>query len=89
MKIMLVFHYSDHFADPLCQDIPEQWSGASAKEIEKYVYDYTYYIMNFLGENGITPEWVQVGNEMCIRDRGNIEQERGTHLYHTKQGELP
>ena len=43
MKIMLVFHYSDHFADPLCQDIPEQWSGASAKEIEKYVYDYTYY----------------------------------------------
>ena len=44
---MLVFHYSDHFADPLCQDIPEQWSGASAKEIEKYVYDYTYYIMNF------------------------------------------
>ena len=64
MKIMLVFHYSDHFADPLCQDIPEQWSGASAKEIEKYVYDYTYYIMNFLGENGITPEWVQVGNEV-------------------------
>ena len=49
MKIMLVFHYSDHFADPLCQDIPEQWSGASAKEIEKYVYDYTYQTVDKVG----------------------------------------
>lgn len=64
MKIMLVFHYSDHFADPLCQDIPEQWEDATATELQQYVYDYTYYIMNLLDENGINPEWVQVGNEV-------------------------
>ena len=43
------FHILDHFADPLCQDIPEQWSGASAKEIEKYVYDYTYQTVDKVG----------------------------------------
>lgn len=64
MKVMVVFHYSDHFADPLYQDIPNQWAEASATELEKYLYDYTYYIMNLLKENGITPDWVQVGNEV-------------------------
>lgn len=64
MKILLVFHYSDHFADPLYQDIPEQWTDASATDLEKYVYDYTYYVMNELAKLDIYPEWVQVGNEI-------------------------
>lgn len=64
MKVMIVFHYSDHFADPMYQDIPAQWSDATAEELEKYVYDYTYYVMDKLAEKGIYPEWVQVGNEV-------------------------
>lgn len=64
MKILLDFHYSDHFADPLTQDVPEQWVDASAEMLEKYVYDYTYYIMNELANLDIYPEWVQVGNEI-------------------------
>ncbi len=64
MKIMLVFHYSDHFADPQYQDIPAQWSNASAEQLEQYVYDYTYYLMNQLKVRGIYPEWVEVGNEI-------------------------
>ncbi len=64
MDIMLVLHYSDHFADPLYQDIPEQWADASASELSKYVYDYTYYIMSQLAERNIYPKWVEVGNEI-------------------------
>lgn len=64
MKISLVFHYSDHFADPQYQDIPSQWVDASAQELEKYVYDYTYYLMSELKKINISPEWVEVGNEI-------------------------
>ena len=64
MKVMIVFHYSDHFADPMYQDIPSEWQDASASELEKYVYDYTYYVMSQLAEENIYPEWVQVGNEL-------------------------
>lgn len=38
--------------------------GASASELEKYVYDYTKYIMSELAHENIYPEWVQVGNEV-------------------------
>lgn len=64
MKILLVFHYSDHFADPSYQDVPSEWEGATPTQLEQYVYDYTYYIMNQLAEQNIYPEWVQVGNEI-------------------------
>ena len=64
MKIMLVFHYSDHFADPQYQDVPSEWGNASTTELEKYVHDYTEYIMTQLANEGINPEWVQVGNEV-------------------------
>lgn len=64
MEVMLVLHYSDHFADPLYQDIPEQWADASATQLSQYVYDYTYYIMSQLAERNIYPKWVEVGNEI-------------------------
>lgn len=64
LKIMVVFHYSDHFADPLIQDVPSEWENASTSELEKYVYDYTKYIMTELADEDIYPEWVQVGNEV-------------------------
>jgi arabinogalactan endo-1,4-beta-galactosidase len=64
MKIMIDFHYSDVFADPLIQEIPSQWEDATAEQLQQYVYDYTYYVMNELKKLGIYPEWVQVGNEI-------------------------
>lgn len=33
-------------------------------KLEQYVYDYTAYIMEKLAEEGVHPEWVQVGNEV-------------------------
>lgn len=64
LDIDLVFHYSDHFADPQYQDIPEQWNDATAEELTTYIYDYTYYLMDRLAQEGIYPKWVEVGNEV-------------------------
>lgn len=62
--IMVDFHYSDHFADPEYQDMPQQWTDAGYDELLTYVYDYTYYVMDALAKKNITPKWVQVGNEI-------------------------
>lgn len=63
-RIMVDFHYSDHFADPEYQDIPSEWASHSFTQLRKDVYDHTYYIMSQLASKGIYPEWVQVGNEI-------------------------
>lgn len=64
MKLMIDFHYSDHFADPLFQDIPEAWKDDSDEELEKKVYGHTKEVLELLAEHSIYPEWVQVGNEI-------------------------
>ena len=61
---MVDFHYSDHFADPEYQDMPQEWESAVYNDLLTYVYDYTYYIMNQLAQKNIYPEFVQVGNEI-------------------------
>ncbi|WP_299997131.1 glycosyl hydrolase 53 family protein [uncultured Clostridium sp.] len=63
LKIMIDFHYSDHFADPAYQDIPEEWSGHSLEQLQEDVYNHTYEVMTSLADAGIYPEWVQAGNE--------------------------
>lgn len=64
MDIMVDFHYSDHFADPGYQDIPEAWVGHNYEQLKKDVYDFTYQVMDKLNQAGVTPKWVQVGNEI-------------------------
>lgn len=65
-KIMIDFHYSDSWADPGKQVIPEAWKD-DANDLEKmktHVYDYTKDVMTKLKDAGVNPEWVQVGNEI-------------------------
>ena len=64
MKLMLDFHYSDHFADPEYQDIPEEWVNDDAEQLTKRVYQHTKEVLTLFQEKGIAPEWVQVGNEI-------------------------
>lgn len=64
MKLMLDFHYSDHFADPEYQDIPEAWAQDDAKQLAERVYQHTKDVLTLFVEKGIVPEWVQVGNEI-------------------------
>jgi len=62
-RIMINFHYSDSWADPGKQTKPAAWAKYDFNGLMKAVYDYTYDVMSALKANGITPEWVQVGNE--------------------------
>jgi len=63
MKILLDFHYSDSWADPGQQNKPAAWASQDILALVNSVYDHTVAVMNTLKTNGITPDWVQVGNE--------------------------
>ncbi|NYE61218.1 arabinogalactan endo-1,4-beta-galactosidase [Duganella sp. 1224] len=63
MRIMLNFHYSDSWADPQQQRKPAAWAGHDFPQLLRDVHDYTYDVMLALKQAGVTPEWVQVGNE--------------------------
>ena len=60
---MIDFHYSDVWADPGKQNIPAAWVGLSLNETKVAIADHTKDVLNALKDKGITPEWVQVGNE--------------------------
>jgi len=63
MDIMVCIHYSDWWADPGKQNKPEAWLGFSISELETAVKNHTTAILSALNDKGITPKWVQVGNE--------------------------
>jgi arabinogalactan endo-1,4-beta-galactosidase len=63
MKIMIDFHYSDSWADPGKQPKPAAWANLDFATLVTTMHDYTVGVMNTLKTNGITPDWVQVGNE--------------------------
>ncbi len=62
-KILLDFHYSDVWADPGHQTKPVAWDSLNFNSLDSAVYNYTFHVMDTLRTNGITPQWVQVGNE--------------------------
>lgn len=62
-RIMLDLHYSDIWADPGNQNKPAAWAGQDIAALKTSVNTYTLGVMNALKDKGITPEWVQVGNE--------------------------
>lgn len=64
MRIMINFHYSDSWADPGQQNKPEAWSTHTFSELLNDVSQHTQDVLVALKNAGITPEWVQVGNEI-------------------------
>ena len=64
MRVMIDFHYSDSWADPGKQVKPKVWEGLTFDQLQQALYDYTIDVMTALKTAGVTPEWVQVGNEI-------------------------
>jgi arabinogalactan endo-1,4-beta-galactosidase len=62
--IMIDFHYSDTWANRGAQKIPAGWPTDSLSKLETTMYNYTYHVMDTLKSVGVTPDWVQVGNEI-------------------------
>lgn len=63
-RIMINFHYSDSWADPAKQFKPKAWEKHTFPELLNDVYNHTFDVINALKVAGVTPEWVQVGNEI-------------------------
>ncbi len=65
MALMVDFHYSDFFADPNRQLIPAAWKADKddLEKMVKHVSDHTTEVLKALKDAGVTPAWVQVGNE--------------------------
>ena len=64
MGLLVDIHYSDVWADPGKQIIPERWRGVNnANAMADSVYAYTKDLMIALKNAGATPDMVQIGNE--------------------------
>lgn len=65
MGLLLDFHYSDTWADPGKQMIPEAWRGArNIDELANHVRLYTLDVLEALRAANALPDMVQVGNEI-------------------------
>ncbi|MFC4104063.1 glycoside hydrolase family 53 protein [Paenibacillus xanthanilyticus] len=63
MSVMLTLHYSDSWADPGQQTKPYAWQAYNFTQLMDAVWSHTVYVMNTMKTAGVTPDWVQVGNE--------------------------
>ena len=68
LKVLLDFHYSDIWADPKKQIIPRDWLGSIGNRVQlgDLLYDYTQAVLRELIQENLTPDIVQVGNEINI-----------------------
>lgn len=66
MEIMLDFHYSDWWCDPNKQPIPASWMGHSFELMKEDLRQHTLTVLKAMKKEGLTPKWVQVGNETSL-----------------------
>lgn len=63
LRLMVDFHFSDTWADPGAQSIPEAWADYELPQMKQAVADHVTEALSALERAGIMPEWVQIGNE--------------------------
>jgi len=64
MDVMVDFHYSDYFADPGKQNKPDDWASISTSSaLAEKVAEHTTEVLTALKTAGVTPKWIQIGNE--------------------------
>jgi len=64
MRYILDIQYSDTWADPGHQTVPGAWSGQSYSQLQSTVKSYTQNVISTLNNNGVLPDYVQIGNEI-------------------------
>lgn len=62
--LMLDFHYSDTWADPAKQWTPVDWEGLDDDALVDTIYSYTKNVLLALKADGVTPTFIQPGNEI-------------------------
>jgi arabinogalactan endo-1,4-beta-galactosidase len=64
LKVLVDFHYSDFWADPGKQEKPKAWKNLKGAQLIKAVSDFTYNVLNYMKNNKVLPDMVQIGNEV-------------------------
>ncbi|HCM47280.1 MAG TPA: hypothetical protein DIS98_07170 [Colwellia sp.] len=65
MKLLLDFHYSDTWADPNKQVIPDSWRNINTiDDLAAKVKTYTVEVLTEMKSAGVEPDMVQIGNEI-------------------------
>lgn len=64
LALMLDLHYSDTWADPAKQFMPHRWLQTAGKDLPDSVYRYTVNTLQTFRDAGLTPDMIQVGNEI-------------------------
>jgi arabinogalactan endo-1,4-beta-galactosidase len=64
MRFLLDYHYSDTWADPQHQIIPDAWDSTNYEAVKDSVYHYTKRTIEVFRAAGVMPEMVQIGNEI-------------------------
>ncbi|MCI8998066.1 MAG: arabinogalactan endo-1,4-beta-galactosidase [Muribaculaceae bacterium] len=64
MRLMIDFHFSDTWADPGHQSTPAAWRELDIDGLTAKVGEHVTDMLGKLKAEGITPEWVQIGNEI-------------------------
>lgn len=85
-NLMLDFHYSDTWADPAKQWTPESWRGLTDDQLYQKIYDYTKETLLTLKEAGITPAFIQPGNEISYGMLWGTEDSPSSSLKKTFMG---
>lgn len=83
MAVNLDFHYSDTWADPGAQIPPAAWAGRPLAVLKDSLYNYTLHVLNRLSALELTPEMVQIGNEIqpgLLLPEGKINNDDFSHL---------
>jgi len=89
MAVMIDFHYSDWWADPAKQNIPQAWRHLNYDQMRKALADHTWRTLQLLKTAGIDVRWVQVGNETThgmLWDVGRAETNMAQYAGLTQAG---
>ncbi len=62
-NVMIDFHCSDWWADPSHQTKPAAWANDSFPQLLTDLYNHVHSVLDTLKSLGVTPKWVQIGNE--------------------------
>lgn len=76
MKFLLDFHYSDTWADPGKQYMPDVWKDLSFQQLAQKVHEYTKHVLLAFKAQGTLPDMVQTGNEInhgILWPDGNVQ----------------
>ncbi|OIR18911.1 arabinogalactan endo-1,4-beta-galactosidase precursor [mine drainage metagenome] len=63
-RFLLDLHYSDTWADPSRQSKPASWASLPFTELVRRVRTYTRDTLARFAAEGVTPDYVQIGNEI-------------------------